>query len=99
MGAHHILFCLYSKDKERDPDHDLGQIHTFSLDEPNWVCVQVTGLAQYTVVQICAGANHSLAVDEWGSLFRDKVPARILLLEILFFITAAVSCFRKIPNS
>ena len=32
---------------------------------------QVTGLSQYTVVQISAGANHSLAVDEWGSLFRD----------------------------
>jgi hypothetical protein len=69
------------------------------LDEPNCVGVQVTGLAQYTVVQICAGANHSLAVDEWGSLFRDKVPARILRLVILFFITAAVSCCRKIPNS
>jgi hypothetical protein len=44
----------------------------------------VTGLAQYTVVQICAGANHSLAVDEWGSLFRDKVPARILLRLAIF---------------
>jgi hypothetical protein len=78
--------------KERDPDHDLSQIHTVGLDEPNWVGVQVTGLAQYTVVQICAGANHSLAVDEWGSLFRDKVPARILLrFAILFFYVGTAS--------
>ena len=29
----------------------------------------VAGLAQYRVVRAAAGANHSLAVDEWGSLF------------------------------
>ena len=30
---------------------------------------QVTGLSQYTVTTAAAGANHCLAVDQWGSVF------------------------------